>query len=206
MKKSTLAVAILIFVTMISVCGQAMVMDRLLTVPTADLINSRALINGEIYSGSKRVVEGIFMTNSKLEIGGMVNFYNQRENELGIRAKTVLSGETKEEPAISAGIKNRDLYLVVSKNLGRGFRGHLGLGNGDFAGLFIGINKILNPVSVEVTGAEKSPANLPVINLMGEYINQQVNLGLRLDLQENLMLDFGLLDFDHFKIGLGIKL
>jgi hypothetical protein len=175
-----------------------MAMD-LISVPTADLNPGRALIRGEITFSSSRIIEGVFNINPKLEVGGIIELDRKDKAELGVRAKTLLAEETATEPAISAGIKMKDLFFVLSKNLGYGFRGHLGLGNGNLNGVFLGFSKVLNPVSIQ----GKNYRSLPAMILMGEYIDEQVNLGVRFNLQENIKFDTALVNLNSIKLGLG---
>lgn len=197
MKKNVASILVL-FLVLFSI--NVMAMDRLITIPTADLVGGEGFIAGEILGSSYRQLEGSYNLNSALSIGGIISSWdNNQESELGVLAKTILVQETKDRPAISAGIRKKDLYFVTSKEVALGIRGHVGIGNGDFGGLFLGLNKVLNPVSI----SQGNKPSMPIINLMGEYANEEVNIGLRMNLQDNMKLDLGLLDFEDFKIGLG---
>ncbi len=197
MKKAFLTgfiLILLLLVTSISI----MAMD-LINIPTADLTAGKGLIQGEITFSSSRIIEGVFNVNPRLEVGGMIELDSRDRAELGIRAKTLLAEETSGEPAISAGIKMKDLYFVLSKNLGYGFRGHLGLGNGELSGVFLGFSKVLNPVTIQGNNYRSVPAMV----LMGEYLNKQINLGVRFNLQDNLKLDTALVNLKALKLGIG---
>lgn len=187
-----------LFIMLLVINFSTMAMD-LISVPTADLNPGRALIRGEITFSSSRIIEGVFNINPKLEVGGIIELDRKDKAELGVRAKTLLAEETATEPAISAGIKMKDLFFVLSKNLGYGFRGHLGLGNGNLNGVFLGFSKVLNPVSIQ----GKNYRSLPAMILMGEYIDEQVNLGVRFNLQDNLKFDTALVNLNSIKLGLG---
>lgn len=187
-----------LFIMLLVINFSTMAMD-LISVPTADLNPGRALIRGEITFSSSRIIEGVFNINPKLEVGGIIELDRKDKAELGVRAKTLLAEETATEPAISAGIKMKDLFFVLSKNLGYGFRGHLGLGNGNLNGVFLGFSKVLNPVSIQ----GKNYRSLPAMILMGEYIDEQVNLGVRFNLQENIKFDTALVNLNSIKLGLG---
>ncbi|MDI3547059.1 MAG: hypothetical protein PWR10_711 [Halanaerobiales bacterium] len=205
MKRSFLVLTLaLVFLLMVSGIGSTMVMEKLVTIPTADMITTKGYISGEIYNNEKKILEGIFLAHPRLEMGGMARLEKGEDDpELGLNAKTVLVDETQYEPTVAAGVKMDDIYLVMSKSFGYGIRAHLGVGNGELGGVFAGVNKVFNPVQVE--GDFQSGSSLPTINLMGEYINDQINLGMRVDLQENLTLDFAVLDFDDLKLGLGFS-
>lgn len=173
-------------------------MDRLILTPTADLVGKNGFISGDIIGSSHRQISGLYNISSSLALGGTINFTNHN-TEPGILAKLILTEETNSQPAIGMGLQREDLYVVASKNLGLGFRGHFGFGNGKFGGLFVGFNKVLNPVSVS---AASSPS-LPIINLKGEYVNSEVNFAVQMNLQDNMKVDIGFVNFDKIKIGLG---
>lgn len=197
MKKNTVVLLIITIVFIFSI--NVMAMDKLLTIPSADLVRGRGFFAGEVVGSSYRQLEGSYNINPSISIGGIITFRDEEESDMGILVKTILVQETANTPAISAGIRMKDVYISTSKEIGMGFRGHIGVGNGDLGGLFLGFNKILNPVSI----SQGNNPSLPIINLMGEYANEEINIGLRMSLRNNMKLDFGLMDFDKFKFGLG---
>ncbi len=196
MKKNIASILVLVLIVFST---NVMAMDKLITIPSADFVGGGGFISGEIVGSSYRHLEASYNINSALSVGGTISTWDNDETEYGLLAKTILVQETKDRPAISAGIREKDLYFVTSKELGMGFRGHVGIGNGDLGGLFLGFNKVVNPVSI----SQENKFAMPIINLMGEYINEEINIGLRMNLQDNMNLDLGLLDFEDFKFGLG---
>ncbi|MFW5980964.1 MAG: hypothetical protein ACOCRU_00150 [bacterium] len=170
--------------------------NNLLTVPTAS-IGRNGYIYGEIVS-SRKQVEMAYTINPQIEVGALLR-ENRKSAELGLVAKTVLAEETVNTPAVAVGIKNTDLYFVTSKYLGWNVNGHLGIGNGDLSGLFLGFNMLINPVSI----GQDNRTTMPPISLIGEYANEKVNVGLRMRLQENMKFDIGLVSMDTLKLGLG---
>lgn len=195
MKRHILSLT-LVLLLLISV--NLLAMDRLVLTPTADLVGKNGFISGDIIGSSYRKISGLYNISSSLALGGTIKF-NNHNTEPGILAKLILVEETNSQPAIGMGLHNEDLYVVASKDLGLGFRGHFGLGNGSLGGLFVGFNKVLNPVSVS---AASSPS-LPIINLKGEYLNSEVNFAVQMNLQDNMKVDIGFVNFDKIKIGLG---
>lgn len=178
--------------------SQAAVINDLVKAPTAYILAGKGEVSGLISSGQIRI-RGVYMVDPRIELGG---FIGKKQNgtfndiEVGLLAKASLLEEESPNPAIAAGVKGRDLYLVMSKGLGYDVRGHLGIGNGEMGGLFIGINKLVNPISVEITEGdaaqqEKSPS-MPAFNLMVEYMAGNINLGVRANLENDIYLDLGL--------------
>lgn len=208
MKKLFLSFTVaLAFILVFSSSGTAAALEDLVTVPTAEVLSYQGSISG-VASPDRGEVEGVYSLNPDLEIGGVLRYNQNRENHnLGPLIKLALSEEEQKQPAIATGIKNSDIYLVLSKNLGYGIRGHMGSGNGRYNGLFLGINKIINPVEVEINEGE-SEGNLnnsiPPINLMAEYVDQEINLGMRTNLTNNLYLDLGVLNLEDLRAGVTV--
>lgn len=197
MKHNILTIILLAVLLIISLDVQAL--DKLVLTPTADIIGNKGFISGELIGSSYRQIKGLYNINSTTAVGGIIKDNNIDDLEIGLIAKVVLAQENELQPAISVGLCKEDLYIVASKDLGYGFRGHFGLGNGGFGGLFLGFNKVLNPVSISTT----DKPSLPIINLKGEYINEEVNLAVQVNLQDNIKFDVGLVDLDRLKIGIG---
>ena len=195
MKKRYLLIFLLIILIFLSV--NVMASNKLITVPTADL-EGAAHIYGEIFS-SKRQVEMTYNVNPQIEFGVIISSDKNRDAKVGLIAKTVLIAETEETPAFGVGIRMNDLYLVTSKNLAMGIKGHLGIGNGNLSGLFIAFNTVLNPVTV----SQSNRPALPPISLMGEYANEKINIGVSMRLQEDMKFGLALLDMKTMKFGLG---
>ncbi|ACL70512.1 hypothetical protein [Halothermothrix orenii] len=208
MKKITLFMFLFLFLVAVNGVSEAVVKGELVNIPTADFIADRGLVSVEADSSANRVVKGLFAIHPRLIVGGMVEFNRWNESELGVVVKTVLVDEDNNQPAVAAGIYGRDIFVVASKNLGLGFglRGHLGLGNGELEGLYLGVSKVINPVTIEVSG-ENNTSTLPPLMIMGEYVNRNINVGLRLPLKEDLLLDLsainiGSLDSGSLRAGL----
>lgn len=197
-KQLFLVVAAILIIFTYSINTMATGMDSLVVIPTADLISSKGQIRGEIGTNSNRVIEASFLVQSQFQVGGGVVFNKFGDSELGVNGKILLASEGQKEPAIAAGMINDDIYIVASKNFNYGLRGHLGFGNGGFGGLFLGINKTLNAFSVE----SDEEGGIPPINIMADYNDGGINLGIKVDVQQNLAFELGLLDLKNLRAGL----
>jgi len=113
-----------------------------------------------------------FNTNilPKLEIGVAGFRYDHQDNENYVNAKFSILSESVLNPGLTVGIegvaniRERSAYAVASKALPFGFRMHVSAGNGRFDGVFAGIEKNLNPISV-LTGNNVFPET----TLIAEY-------------------------------------
>ncbi|HHU92061.1 MAG TPA: YjbH domain-containing protein [Halanaerobiaceae bacterium] len=186
----------LLFLLLINI--NVLALDKLVEVPTADLVGGKGFISGELLGSTHRQVSGLYNVSPSLALGGIVEF-GHNYTEPGILAKLILVQEGAEQPAVAIGLQKEDLYLVASKDLGLGFRAHIGFSDASTAGLFIGFNKILNPVSINTS----SRPSLPIVNLKGEYKNSKVSFGVQMNLQENMKVDLGFVDLKEVRLGIG---
>ena len=199
MLKRYSTIIVLVLVISVMTASGVLAMGKLINIPTADLSGNNGMIYGELnLDNSFRQLEGVCTINSQLGIGGSMEFVENEEADIKLQAKTVFTSGNSNEPAISAGIKNDSIYFVISKNIGMGFRAHIGVGNGNL-GFFAGFNNVVNPVNVTKNGESPSP----VINIMGEYANEELSLGTRIHLQENIKFDLALVNLKSLKLGLG---
>lgn len=195
MKRKTLILSLL-FLLLINV--NLLALDKLVLAPTADLMGGKGFISGEIIGSSRRQVSGLYNISSTLALGGTIHF-TRHNTEPGILAKLIIVQEDEVQPAVAIGLQKDDLYIVASKDLGLGFRGHFGFGNDEIGGLFVGFNKFLNPVSID----SGTGSSLPIINLKGEYRNSEVSFAVQMNLQENMKIDIGFVGLKEIKLGLG---
>ncbi|NLM98253.1 MAG: YjbH domain-containing protein [Halanaerobiaceae bacterium] len=197
MKARTLIINISVLLLMLSL--DVLALDSLVSAPTADIMGNKGFISAE-FIDSYRELGGLYNINSSIAVGGIIRDSNNGGDiEIGLMAKAVLVQEDEFQPAISVGLCKEDLYIAASKDLGYGFRGHFGLGNGRYGKFFLGFNKILNPVSISTPDRP----SLPVINIKAEYINDEINLAVQMDLQENIKIEAGLIGMDRIKLGIG---
>ncbi|MFW5984798.1 MAG: hypothetical protein ACOCQ1_00835 [Halanaerobiaceae bacterium] len=201
---------VLLFVCLILFTGfnyvQAGMINDLVTIPSADLSVRQSVISGEFYPDQYRTYDFEFVhrVNSELEVGGVLSLYennNSLREQIGLSLKYNIRPESSNQPAVSVGIKNRDLYLVMSKELVEGIRAHAGIGDGRYHNVFIGFNKIFNKNRVQIGDPEKQPFSFPPVNVMVEYTGREINSGLRVNLEQNFYIDLALMDFENFKAG-----
>lgn len=167
--------------------------------PTADVLRDGQFSLG--YYHLKDGGVGSFNTNiaPNLEVGVAGFRYDGQKNENYVNAKFSLVRETVLTPGLSigaediAGHNQRSVYAVASKALPFGFRIHAGTGNGRFNGVFGGIEKTINPLSI-ITGNNAFPAT----TLIAEYDGKDMNYGARLSIVPGLKLDAGVRNHDTY--------
>lgn len=164
----------------------------LINTPTADVLRAGQLSLG--YYHLKDGGVGIFNTNiaPNLEIGLAGFRYDGQQNRNVVNAKFGLVPETVLTPGVAVGVEDisntekRSAYVAASKALPFGFRIHAGAGNGRFNGIFAGLEKTINPVSI-ITGNNAFPAT----TLIAEYDGKNMNYGARMSIVPGLKLDAG---------------
>lgn len=167
--------------------------------PSADVLREGQVSLG--YYHLKDGGVGIFNTNiaPNLELGVAGFRYDGQQNKNLVNAKFALVPETVLSPGIAIGVEDignnnkRSSYAVASKALPFGFRIHAGAGNGRFNGVFAGIEKTINPVSV-LTGNNAFPAT----TLIAEYDGKNMNYGARMSIVPGLKLDAGWRNHDGY--------
>jgi len=165
----------------------------LINSPTADVLRPGQLTLG--YYHLKNGGVGSFNTNvaPNVELGVAAFRYDGQSNNNYINAKFAVVPETILTPGLAFGVEdmaNRDqrsVYAVASKALPFGFRIHAGTGGGRFRGVFAGIEKTINPISV-ITGSNAFPAT----TFIAEYDGQTMNYGARMSIITGLKLDAGI--------------
>ncbi|MBP2627222.1 MAG: protein of unknown function rane lipoprotein [Firmicutes bacterium] len=171
----------------------------LINTPNADVLRGGQLSLG--YYHLKDGGVGSFTTNvaPNLEIGVAAFRYDGQSNKNYLNAKFAVVPETVLTPGLAIGVEDisnnnkRSAYAVVSKALPFGFRIHAGTGNGRFDGVFAGIEKTINPLSV-ITGNNAFPAT----TLIAEYDGKNMNYGARLSVIPGLKLDAGVRNHDGY--------
>ncbi|NLB74356.1 MAG: YjbH domain-containing protein [Firmicutes bacterium] len=109
-----------------------------------------------------------------------------------------LMGEAVDLPAVAVGLEGQALYVAASKRLmASGPRAHLGFGTGRFNGIFVGVDHILNPVTI----SSGSGFQAPLTTVMGEYVGGAFNIGARFDFPKGLSFSIGLLDTSRLSAG-----
>ncbi|GMB01308.1 YjbH domain-containing protein [Pelosinus sp. IPA-1] len=167
--------------------------------PSADVLREGQVSLG--YYHLKDGGVGIFNTNiaPNLELGVAGFRYDGQQNKNLVNAKFALVPETVLSPGLAVGVEDignnnkRSSYAVASKALPLGFRIHAGVGNGRFDGVFAGIEKTINPVSI-LTGNNAFPAT----TLIAEYDGKNMNYGARMSIVPGLKLDAGWRNHDGY--------
>ncbi len=158
--------------------------------PSADVLRE-----GQVSAGYYHVVEGNQFSFTahvapQTEVGAVI-FHDRDSERIGLNAKFSLQQERVNTPAVAIGVEGltgyRDTswYAVASKSLPFGIRLHAGVGNGRFNGVFGGVEKQLNSLSV-LPGKY-----LPTASLMAEFDGRQMNYGLRFAVAPGVKLDGG---------------
>ena len=163
----------------------------LIDIPTADVLRSGQISLG--YYHLKDGGVGTVNTNlaPNLEIGVTAFRYDGQTSKNDLNAKFSVVPETVVAPGLAIGVQNlssnnkRSVYAVASKALPFGFRMHAGAGSGQFNGIFAGLEKTINPISI--TGNNAFPAT----TLIAEYNGKVMNYGARLSIAPGLKLDVG---------------
>ena len=207
-----LSISIILGVLLLVSTGSisAAVVNNLVTTPTADITAFQRVISAEVYSGRSKRAEFVYRIDPTLELGAILDLpaSGHSDYNLGPKAKLLLAPEAPNQPAIAAGIQNRDIYLTLSKDLTYGIRGHAGIGNGRFSNFFIGVNKVINSGNVSIRDAaeaeEQTSSFNPPVNIMAEYVDREINLGVRTNIERHIYLELGVLDLKDFKAGISV--
>ncbi len=115
--------------------------------------------------------------------------------------KLRLLGEAADMPAVAIGLEGQALYVAASKRLmSSGPRAHVGFGTGRLNGIFIGVDHVLNPVTI--SGGTGFQA--PITTVMGEYVGGSFNIGARFEFSKGLSFSIGLLDTNYLSAGVSL--
>ncbi|MBM7622920.1 YjbH domain-containing protein [Sporohalobacter salinus] len=178
----------------------------LIKTPTANVLPYNKAAVGYQHTDSANLASFNYGVYDSFELGLTNYWYDEDEvedDDLFLNAKLQLMQENNNQPAAAMGVVNEDFYGVVSQNLDYGLRGHIGLGDGDFDGLFAGISKTLNPVTISSEG--KNQTQIPVTTLMMEYIDEEFNAGARLKLTPQLNFNLALEDLSDLSAGINFE-
>jgi len=171
----------------------------LINIPSGDVLRPGQFTLGYYHLQDGGV--GSYNTNvaPNLEFGVAVFSYDGQKSKNYLNAKFAVVPETVLAPGLAIGVEDisnkdrRGLYAVASKALPFGLRIHVGTGSGRFNGVFAGIEKTLNPISV-LTGNNAFPAT----TLIAEYDGQTMNYGARMSIKPGLQLDAGIRQHDGY--------
>ena len=184
--------------------------NSLLTIPTADILTQQNLnLSYQMIDDGDLIVFN-YGFNDKVEVGANLAWPEgvDGDGELYPSVKVKLLEENEEfQPAVSLGFYDRNYYVTASKSTSvYGIRAHAGFFNYDSLDNegFIGISKVLNPVTISTDGRD---LKMPTTTVMAEY-NQGFNLGAKFAFNQHISADLGfvdLMDESEFALGLNFK-
>ncbi len=172
---------------------------ELVSVPTGTVMNYRGRVGAD-YTGDRSRVFGVFNVDEFLEMGGQVE-----GEELGVLIKARLLQETRQIPAISAGIWGTSPYIAVSKYMGANIGLHFGIKDIDLSSSYIGMNAVLNSEIEGIAYIDEHEGRFPRTNLMLEFTASELNVGVRSLLAPELAVEAGIIDLDEFRGGLSFN-
>lgn len=209
-QKSNLLIITLLVGLMLTVGGTAAAstafeggFSGLIKTPTADVLPYSKATVGYHHTDRANLVLFNYGAYDNFELGLSNYWYDDEvraDDDLFLNAKLQLLEENNSQPAVSMGLVDEDFYAVASANLDYDLRGHVGLGNGDFDGLFAGISKTINPVTISTK--EKNKLQMPVTTLMMEYIDQEFNVGAKFKLTSEFNFNLALEDLSDLSAGI----
>ncbi len=206
MKKMTFIITFaLVFIMVIPASATSLQgMKGLIKTPIADTpAEGKYGLNFQVIGGDESTLSFNYGIWENFEIFvSLDNQNNFAESEVhgGVKARVVR--EMQIQPSIALGLRNRDLFVVASKTIDykSNLRGHLGFGTGAFDGLYFGLNKTFNPVTISSSG---SSALIPVTNCKLEFLQNEINLGADFLFNEHFVLNLGVINFGEFTYGIG---
>lgn len=173
----------------------------LLKVPTADGLPAGELGLAYHLDGGKGVGSVVYGIADNIELGV---FSGGSHSILGLHGKAVLVKESNNLPGLAVGICDESLYMVASKRLSRaGLRGHVGVGTKGYEGLFLGVSKMLNTVSVD-SGFKST--GLPATLLAAEYVKGGFNLGAEVLLTPEIRVKLAAEDLKTVILGVSFRM
>lgn len=189
MKKSVLILLIFLFG---AVSLSANNLPQLIEVPTAYTIGVK---KGELLMWSNfnsLRVKGAYSPINDMDF--MVSFKGQKNIFSGYATfKWQFVHDSSKNPAAALGIGNDAIYAVVSKKLNPGLTGHIGLGAGNLALVFAGLDYDL-PVSKDA----------PKVKLVAE-INKSLNFGAIASITPAFNIAMAIKNFNELNIGTEFK-
>jgi hypothetical protein len=210
-KKVTLSL-LLVVCLLVVVNGSASAMTAsgggfsgLINIPTADILSTnQATIGYQLIDNGDKVLLNYGIENN-IEFGLTGYWYDEERNngddsDLFLNVKMRFMEENSNQPALAMGIVDEDLYITASKNLDYyDLRGHIGVGNGGFDGVFAGLSKTINPVSI--TADKGDSFKMPVTTLMLDYVNQSLNVGAKFKINSQFNFNVALEDLSDLSAG-----
>lgn len=172
----------------------------LMTTPTANTLRQGVL------GVAANFAEGnLFFLNCDLGLvqdleAGVSVFRYPGETYVSFRGKFRIIRETADTPAMAVGVQDLGSngvvspYLTISKSFSDvGIRGYIGIGGGNFDGIFGGISKEF------VTSPKKG--SLRAVELFLEADSHNLNAGAKLAIGSQARINFGLVDMRNWILG-----
>jgi hypothetical protein len=172
----------------------------LMTTPTANTLRQGVLgISANFAQGNSFFLNCDLGLVPDLEAGVSV-FNYPGDTYVSFRGKLRILREDADTPALAVGIQDvaRDgvasPYLTISKSFSDvGIRGYIGVGGGNFDGIFGGISKEF------VTSNKRS--QLRATELFLEADSHNMNVGAKFAIGSQMKLNFGLVDMRNWILG-----
>ena len=184
---------------------RAVLNDYLILAPTSDIMSSEMAVSANVFAGTRNALDLDFNYRFHPQFKvGLTLALNGEGSGFEPAVKYNLIPDQNGHPAISAGIKGRDIYMVFSTFVEQDFRVHAGVGTGQFESIFIGLNKTYEPVQVELGPENINEIYVPPLNVMVEFVNRKLNAGIRANIQSNLFVELAVLNLEDFKAGVSI--
>ena len=180
--------------------------DKLILLPEARIISQTGEVGVKISSEQNKVMGAVKLTEW-LQVGAEMT-PDQDDNNFIPTAKVLIINEYNYGLDLAAGLEDDNLYISSRKTFGKGIKGHLGLGQEEMGGLFIGVSKVITPNSIQISEKKKVDSNkksrslMPPLKLSAEYVDQNINLGVVARLNNSLNVSLSLLDLEDFTAGL----
>jgi hypothetical protein len=172
----------------------------LMTTPTANTLHQGVLgIAANFAEGN------LFFLNCDLGLvpdleAGVSVFNYPGDTYISFRGKFRIIRETADTPALAVGVQDLGSngvvspYLTVSKSFSDvGIRGYIGVGGGNFDGLFGGISKEF------ITSQRKD--QLRAVELFLEADSHNMNVGAKFAIGPQARINFGLVDMRNWILG-----
>jgi hypothetical protein len=172
----------------------------LMTTPTANTLRQGVLgVAANFAEGNSFFLNCDFGLIQDLEVGVSV-FNYPGDTYVSLRGKLRIIREDSNTPALAVGIqdlgKNGTIspYLTVSKSFSDvGIRGYIGVGGGNFDGIFGGLSKEF------ITSGKGS--HLRALELFLEADSHNMNVGAKFAIGPQAKINFGLVDMKDWILG-----
>jgi len=202
-----ITMALVLILTSVNGISKASLSDNLVMLPEASLVDKTGEIGGSLILDEglgNGKLSGIFKLTPWLEVGLDISG-GSRSSELRFEPlfKAIIINEYNYGLDLAGGLKGEDLYITGAKTLDYGFRGHFGIGNGGFDGVFLGLTKVLNKNDIEITeesnGNDNVYDSLSPVKASIEFVDGKFNIGFRSNITNELKAELSILNLNQLK-------